>query len=211
MKITYGITVCNEHEELISLIDHLYNVIDDEDEILILRDMSNTSDKVTLAIIEAFKMFPNQLVSIDFNLNHDFATFKNKLIEHASGDILFQLDSDEIPHNLLIGNIKSIIDNTPDSDVFCVPRVNTVTGITQEHVKRWGWVLDDKNRINYPDYQMRIFRLNKGIKWKNKVHEVLDGYQSISHIPCIEDDELSLFHKKTIQKQEQQNLYYNTL
>jgi hypothetical protein len=47
------------------------------------------------------------------------------------------------------------------------------------------------------------------IKWKNKVHEVLDGFKQYAHLPMEED--YSLYHPKTIERQIKQNKYYNTL
>ena len=46
------------------------------------------------------------------------------------------------------------------------------------------------------------------IKWKNKVHEVLDGHKSEAQFA---QEELALYHPKDIKKQEKQNAYYNTL
>jgi hypothetical protein len=47
------------------------------------------------------------------------------------------------------------------------------------------------------------------IKWKNKVHEVLVGYKQYTSLPEV--PALSINHTKTIEKQEKQNSYYNTL
>jgi glycosyltransferase involved in cell wall biosynthesis len=76
---------------------------------------------------------------LDSELNGDFATFKNQLIELASGDYLFQIDADEIPNEFLIENIKSILNINLDIDCFYIPRVNKVNGLTQEHIQKWGW------------------------------------------------------------------------
>ena len=63
--------------------------------------------------------------------------------------------------------------------------------------------------INCADYQMRIYKNNGEIRWRNKVHEVLEGHKSFSALPAME--ELALYHPKTIEKQEKQNKYYDTL
>ena len=39
------------------------------------------------------------------------------------------------------------------------------------------------------------------------LHEVIRGYKTYSHLPPHE--ELSLYHPKTIEKQEKQNMFYN--
>ena len=57
--------------------------------------------------------------------------------------------------------------------------------------------------------QYRIYRKSDDIRWVNKVHEVLEGFQTLSHLPMQE--ELALYHPKDIVRQEKQNAYYDTL
>jgi hypothetical protein len=82
--------------------------------------------------------------------------------------------------------------------------------LTPHHVTKWGWRVDEHQRVNFPDPQMRLFRLNQDIKWKNKVHEVLDGYKTVSTLPYDTED-FCLYHIKTIEKQEKQNKFYETI
>ena len=210
IKITYGITVCNESEELNRLLTTLIPLIDDEDEILVLRDITKTNSKVTKVIDDHTNLNPNRIRTIEKILNKDFASFKNTLIEHSKGDYLFQIDADEVPSEFLIENIKPIIEVNKDVDCFYIPRVNKVIGITPEHIQKWHWRFDEKERINYPDPQMRLFKLNQGIKWKNKVHEVLDGYKTITTLPYDTED-FCLYHYKSIERQEKQNKFYETI
>jgi hypothetical protein len=72
-----------------------------------------------------------------------------------------------------------------------------------------GWNVDKHNRVNWPDLQWRIYANNNKIKWKNKVHEVLEGYQTHAILPL--EIEFALEHHKDIERQEKQNNYYNTL
>ena len=53
----------------------------------------------------------------------------------------------------LIKNIKSILEANPTIDLFWIPRVNTVEGLTQEHIDKWSWQVNDKGWVNFPDYQ----------------------------------------------------------
>jgi len=211
INITYGITVCDESEELNNLLTHLIPLIDNEDEVIVLRDISNTNNLVTKVIEAHTERFPNRIRTIERLLNKDFAAFKNNLIEHANGNYLFQIDADEIPNEFLIENIKAIININKEVDCFYVPRVNKVLGITEEHITKWRWSIDNYNRINYPDLQMRLFKLDKEIKWKNKVHEVLDNYKITTILPYEEDEDFCLYHIKTISKQEEQNKLYETI
>ena len=108
-----------------------------------------------------------------------------------------------MPHQVLLGYLPEILGNNPDNEVYLVPRVNTVEGLTDEHIKKWGWNVDDKGWVNYPDYQWRIWKNKPEIKWKNKVHEVLSGHKSYAALPSQE--ELALYHPKDIERQEKQN------
>lgn len=210
MKISYGITVCDESEELVNLLSYLYDKIDEDDEVIVLRDMGKTNHDVTKTIVHFHEKFKYQMKSADANLNGDFATFKNHLLDLASGDYLFQIDADEIPNEFLIENIKPVLKVNSDVDCLYIPRVNIVNGLTPQHVQKWGWRVDEQERVNFPDPQMRLFRLNSGIKWKNKVHEVLDGYKTISALPYDTED-FCLYHIKSIEKQEKQNKFYETI
>lgn len=214
IKITYGITVCDEAEELDNLLNFLLLYIDDNDEVVVLKDISKTNYNVHQVVFKYIRAFKEKGISfgvLDSELNNDFAEFKNKLIELASGDYLFQIDADEIPNEFLIENIKAIIDVNKDVDCFYIPRVNKVNGITKDHIQRWGWRVDEHERINYPDLQMRLFKLNKEIKWKNKVHEVLENYEITTILPYEEYDDFCLYHIKDIKKQEEQNKFYEVI
>ena len=127
----------------------------------------------------------------------------------CKGDYIFNLDADEIPHKQLIQNIKPILESNPTIDLYWVPRVNTVDGITQEHINKWGWQVNEKGWVNFPDYQGRIWRNRPNILWKNKVHEVLSGYKEHTYLPA--EEQYSFYHPKTINRQEKQNLFYDTI
>ena len=63
--------------------------------------------------------------------------------------------------------------------------------------------------VNYPDYQARVFRNDEKIRWIRPVHEYISGCKTYAHLPPQE--ELSLYHPKTINKQEQQNRLYSDI
>jgi hypothetical protein len=63
--------------------------------------------------------------------------------------------------------------------------------------------------INSPDFQSRVFRNSPDIRWRRKVHEMITGCKTFAHIPPQE--ELSLYHPKTIHKQETQNQLYSAI
>jgi hypothetical protein len=206
MKISYAITVCNELEEVKRLVNFLLLHKREEDEIVILYDQSGGTQEV-LNYLDTIKT-EVQLRS-DFFKGH-FADWKNLLTSYCTGDYIMQLDADEIPSEDLIKGLPYILEQNPTTDMYLVPRVNTVEGITQEHITKWRWNINEKGWVNFPDFQMRVYRNDGNIKWKNKVHEVLEGFKNYSAFP-IEDEEFVIYHPKTIDRQERQNNYYNTL
>lgn len=206
MKISYAITVCNELVEIQKLIPYLLDNIRDEDEIVVLYDSKNGDTKVE-EYLRAKSVNPTySWHSGEFD-GH-FANWKNKLTDLCNGDYIFQIDADEIPNDELIENLPAILEMN-GVDVILVPRVNLVDGLTDEYIQKWGWKVDDKGRVNWPDPQWRVYKKSDSIRWINKVHEKLDGYDTISNLPWVE--ELSLFHHKDIEKQVKQNDYYDTL
>tara|TARA_R100000030_G_scaffold87337_1_gene70981 strand:+ start:1323 stop:1946 length:624 start_codon:yes stop_codon:yes gene_type:complete len=207
MKISYAITVCNELDEIVKLLNFLLKHRRKQDEIVVLFDKGNGTAEVWNYIIE-LKDEPNVVYKAE-TFKHHFADWKNKLTELCSGDYIFQIDADEIPHEILIEQLPTILETNPENEVYLVPRVNTVTGLTKEHIIKWRWNVDEEERVNWPDYQWRIWKNIKSIKWKNKVHEVLEGFKTYAHLPSL--PELALYHPKTIERQEKQNAYYDTL
>lgn len=210
MKISYGITVHNEAEELNRLLEILIHKTDSEDEIIICDDYSDekTQDVITSWVQQYAHEDMKTIKVYQRKLDSDFAAHKNSVIENSNGDYVFHFDADEYPHEVLLSQIKQIVEMN-EVDLIWVPRVNTVDGITQQHIEKWRWRVSEKGWINYPDYQARIFRRDKNIKWIKPVHEIISGAQSYAHLPPQE--ELSLYHPKTIQKQEKQNKLYESM
>ncbi len=205
MKISYAITVCNELEEVKRLINFLLSNKRKQDEIVILFDEENGTDEV-------FNYIESQVYDCEVfceKFQGHFADWKNELTSHCTGNYIFQIDADELPNEELIKGLPYILEINQDIDVFRVPRVNTVEGLTPQHIQKWRWNVDKKGWVNFPDYQWRIYKNTSDIKWKNKVHEVLEGYQSVTFLPA--EEEFCLYHPKTIDRQERQNNYYDTL
>ena len=206
MKISYGITVHNEADELNKLLEVLVSNTDEEDEIVICDDFSNQE---TREVIDHWDLHsPDSKVVKHYTrkLDGNFADQKNSVIENSTGDYIFHIDADEYTNEILLQQLKQILEIN-DVDLVWVPRVNTIEGMEQQHIQKWGWRVSEKNWVNYPDYQARVFRNHKDIRWTRPLHEYITGCKTYAHLPPHE--ELSLYHPKTIQKQEQQNLFYN--
>ena len=207
MKISYAITVCNEFVEIQNLVSFLLENKRTEDEIVILYDSRNGNEGVE-SYLRA-KSVNSEFAWHKGEFNHHFADWKNKLTSLCNGDYIFQIDADEYPHDILIESLPGILQGNPDNEVYLVPRVNTVSGLTQEHITKWRWNVDEEDRVNWPDYQWRIWKNKPEIKWINKVHERLEGFKTYAPLPAL--PELALYHPKTIERQEKQNNYYDTL
>ena len=207
MIISYGITVHKEAEELRRLLDVLYKNIDDNDEIIVCVDGEDDAVRFELDVYSK-KFYDDSRVMKVYQreLKKDFASQKNSVIENSVGDYVFHIDADEYPNEILIKQLKEIL-TINNVDLVWIPRVNTIDGMKEEHIKRWGWKVTEKGWVNYPDYQARVFRNDDSIRWERPLHEVIRGYKTYSHLPPHE--ELSLYHPKTIEKQEEQNMFYN--
>ena len=201
MKISYGITVHNEVDELERLLGKLLVNIDGEDEVVICVD----GDDIGVKDIIKLYSIDSRVIHYDRKLDGNFADHKNSVIEKSSGDYIFHIDADEYPNKILLQQLKEIL-TINDVDLIWIPRVNTVDGFTQEDVQRWGWRVDEKGWVNYPDYQARVFRNREDIRWTRPLHEYITGCKTYAHLPPHE--ELSLYHPKTKEKQEQQNKFY---
>ena len=211
MKISYAIPVCNEHIELEKLLSFLVKHIDENDEIIVQCDKGNTTPEV-YKVLDLFKApvgLKDPLNVIEFPLKGHFSNFKNNLKEHCTGDWIFQIDADELPHKSLITNLKELLKLNTNTEMLLVPRVNTVEGLTQEHINKWRWNVNEKGWVNWPDYQTRIIQNSPKIKWQNKVHEQIVGISTQGVLPM--EEEWCLYHPKTIGRQEAQNNFYDTL
>jgi hypothetical protein len=208
MKISYALTTWIEHEELNRLLSFLKNHIDDEDEIIIVYDQN----RATPEVLNVMKSFDRHNYNYyPFNFQDNWLENKNYLGSKCTGEYIFQIDADELPSEFLIQNVKHILEENP-IDVFLVPRINLVNGLTQEHIQQWGWNVNEKGWVNFPDPQKRIYRNSPEIQWRDpegqpQIHGMVTGYKTITNLPFEED--FSLYHFKTIQKQEYQNKTYS--
>ena len=200
-NISFAITACNEHVELDRLLKQLTNNIKSKDEIVVQLDITATQE--VKDVVSKYK-----LINYIYPLNGDFASFKNNLKNICTKEWIFFIDADEYLNDNLLGYVHEILEaNKGIVDVISVPRINTVEGLTREHIDKWRWFVDDNGYVNYPDYQTRICANKKDIEWKNKVHERLSGWKTIANLPHGYD----LIHPKTIERQEKQNSFYDTI
>ena len=204
--ISYLVTCKNDGYALQPLLDLLYKYNTDA-ECVILDD--NSDDVDTLSVLK--NASENSFFRVEkHSLNKNYGEHKNYGKSLCKGKYIFQIDSDELPTEYLLENLKEILESNPDVELFWIPRINDFSGVTEEHAKRWQWRLSDyENRkiVNWPDRQTRIFKNLDHIKWEKKLHERVVGAKIYGSLP--DDFMFSLIHTKTIEKQEKTNEMYN--
>jgi hypothetical protein len=206
--ISFAITACNEHVELEKLLSMLYLNIKEGDEIVVQLDTTATPEVRKVVSKPDPNVVPFRV--IEFALDNDFASFKNNIKNHCTKDWIFFIDADETLNYYFMKNLHEFLElNKGIVDLISVPRVNKVNGLTQSHIDKWRWFVDDNGWVNWPDYQTRICANKPEIQWINKVHERLTGFKTSAQLPALE--EWSLTHIKDIERQEKQNNFYNKI
>jgi glycosyltransferase involved in cell wall biosynthesis len=206
MKISFAITVCNELQEIKKLVPFILDHKRPQDEIVILYDEHN-GNPLVLDFLLPYNKLPNVQTWRSFDFDKNFADWKNLLNSYCKGDFIFQLDADEMISGYMVENLHTILEMNPNVDLIFVPRINTVDGLTEEHIKKWGWNINEKGWVNFSDPQGRIYK--KGMSWYGKVHERIIGGQKFSSLPL--DEEYCIQHHKTIGRQEKQNDLYSKI
>ena len=208
MKISYAVTVADEIKEIQQLLPLLIQNKQNTDEIVVQYD----NQKVTVEVLE----YLNDLVYdkkidrlVGYPLNGDFGTYKQHLNQNCQGEWIFQLDADELLEEQLIGSLGAILDGNPNIDLFFIPRINIVNGLTEAHIQKWKWQVNDNGWVNFPDVQGRLYKNKQSIFWAGKVHEQLQGFESYTIFP--QDEVYCIKHIKEIERQERQNALYETI
>tara|TARA_R110002074_G_scaffold68547_7_gene160519 strand:+ start:1394 stop:2023 length:630 start_codon:yes stop_codon:yes gene_type:complete len=209
MKISYAVTVCNEYKEVEKLLSFLFENKRKEDEVVVQMDFDNSTTEVVKACEKWESKQSEEYKLIQCSLSKNFAQYKNNLNKNCSGEWIFQIDADEIPNKYLIQALPYVLESNSDVEAYWVPRVNTVAGITDNHIAKWGWKLNEENWVNFPDWQMRIYRNEENIYWVKPVHEQLKGYTKFANLPA--EEKFALYHPKDIGRQEKQNAFYETI
>lgn len=206
MFLSYLVTCKNDENDLKNLLDILYAYSEDA-ECVILDDHSDNPK--TLDILGNAEKKSDFFRVIKHNLNNNYGEHKNYGKSHCKGEWIFQIDSDEIPSEVLLTNLRGIIESN-SVELIWIPRINDFKGVTPEHARQWNWRLtpyDGRYIINFPDFQSRAFRNLPHIEWKRKLHEKVEGAKTYAFLPA--EYEYSLIHNKTIEKQIETNLRYN--
>ena len=211
MGISFLVTAYNEYEELKRLLAQIYSIIKPTDELVIQLDSKSTEDVIKLVdkFVEKYKN-EIEIKKTHFNLNNDFASFKNNAKSYCTKDFIMQIDADETLSETFCTIIHQVLEINEEIDLIAVPRVNIVKGLDQNDILQWHWKVNNQGWVNWPDAQHRIFKNKPEIKWVNKVHEKIVGWKTYAELPS-EDDSYALYHIKDIDRQRAQNEFYSTI
>lgn len=205
--ISFGITTHDEGIYIQELLDQLVPYCEQSgDEIVVVDDFS--TDEFTRTLLDSYAGLKS-IKLYQHSLNNDFAAHKNFLNDMCSGDYIFQVDADEKFNDNLLLYLHDIVENNSHVDLFLVPRVNVVTGLTDEDIVQWGWNVNENGWVQWPDLQSRLYRNHEDIFWSGKVHERITGYKIIAPLPP--EEEWALYHIKDVVRQRQQNNFYESL
>jgi glycosyltransferase involved in cell wall biosynthesis len=144
MKISYAICTHNEGKYIETLLEPFSQIMTQDDsndrEIVIVDD--NSTDELTKSILHKYQeIYGARFHLSNHALDNDYASHKNHLNSLCSGEWIFNLDADEYVSQQFLLTIDSIIAANTGVEAFWVPRVNTVDGITREHIKHWNWTI----------------------------------------------------------------------
>lgn len=199
MKITYAVSVCDEAQELNSLLNFLIKVKEPEDDINVLLDVGKTND----AVRRVLEHHEAHVTLHERAFDGDFSEHRNHHVSLCTGDYIFALDADEMPQEILIQNIKQF-----QGDILAIPRMNICPGFTEAWLKEHKFRTANTGWINWPDFQMRYFKNNGEIRWKGGLHETLEG----GKVQALDaDPALALWHIKSVEKQDKQGAFYESL
>jgi hypothetical protein len=208
MKISYAVTVADEIKEIQTLLPLLIENKREEDEIIVQYD----NQKVSVEVLEYLNdlTFEKKIdKTIGYPLNADFGTYKQHLTQNCTGDWIFQLDADETIDTILIQGLSNILEGNKNIDMFFIPRINIVNGLTLEHIEKWRWQVNEQGWVNFPDVQGRLYQNKQSIFWAGKVHEQLQGFESYTIFP--QEETYCIKHIKEIERQERQNNFYEQI
>lgn len=193
MKITYTIQVCNESRELFSLLNFLGEAKDPEDDIQVVVDSRNVTDKVE-QVLDYFSE-KIKVLRRPFDNFHTNAQFH---ADNATGDYIFGIDADEMPQWGLVKTVKRIIAET-GVEILYVPRMNIHPGATEKFTQDYGFQTNEAGFVNWPDYQGRVWKRCPYIKLTEELHTKLTGSDKVLAIKP--DVSLGIWHIKSIEKQ----------
>jgi glycosyltransferase involved in cell wall biosynthesis len=203
MTISYAILTHNEGEYIETLLSFLTTYKRDEDEIVVVDDFSD--DELTKSVLDKYK----DQITLQYRVFDGDATQKNYLNSLCTKDYILQLDADELVSLDFLNMLPNLLELNDTVDLFIMPRINTVEGLTPEYVQKWRWNVNEKGWVNFPDWQMRLYRNCDWVKWDGLLHSKIEGYKTFINLP--QDELFCILHPKQLDRQVAQNNLYDKI
>jgi glycosyltransferase involved in cell wall biosynthesis len=203
MTISYAILTHNEGEYIETLLSFLTTYKRDEDEIVVVDDFSD--DELTKSVLNKYK----DQITLQYRVFDGDATQKNYLNSLCTKDYILQLDADELVSLDFLNMLPNLLELNDTVDLFIMPRINTVEGLTPEYVQKWRWNVNEKGWVNFPDWQMRLYRNCDWVKWDGLLHSKIEGYKTFINLP--QDELFCILHPKQLDRQVAQNNLYDKI
>jgi glycosyltransferase involved in cell wall biosynthesis len=203
MKISYAILTHNEGQYIETLLSFLTTNKRPEDEIVIVDDFS--TDLETIEILKKY----NHQIKLDYRTFDGDHTQKNYLNSICTGDYILQLDADELVKPEFIEMLPQMLEDNNEIDLFIMPRINTVEGLTPEYIAKWRWNVNEKGWVNFPDHQMRLYRNCDWVKWDGLLHSKVQGHKTYVFLPS--EELFCILHPKQLERQVAQNDLYDKI
>ena len=203
MTISYAILTHNEGEYIETLLSFLTTNKRAEDEIVVVDDFSD--DELTKSTLDKYK----DQITLQYRVFDGDATQKNYLNSLCTKDYILQLDADELVSSDFLSMLPDLLELNNTVDLFIMPRINTVDGLTPEYVQKWRWNVNEKGWVNFPDWQMRLYRNCDWVKWDGLLHSKIEGYKTFINLP--QDELFCILHPKQLDRQVAQNNLYDKI
>ena len=203
---------CNDYEDLLVLINTVKKFKETNDTIIVILDSLNTNDKI-IDMVKSFGIEPTFYAHDNWQKKWEF----EKTL--WQGDLVVNLDADEIPPYLLFKVFRQPFINDPNLEVLAIPRINLYINVTPEKVANMyvgnrpqDFIMQNINALgwsNWPDYQIRIHRPLKHLVWGITTHSGICNYNTLAQLPA--DPAIALAHAKTIEHVERMCRLYDKL
>jgi glycosyltransferase involved in cell wall biosynthesis len=203
MKISYAILTHNEGEYIDKLLTLLTTYKRSIDEIVIVDDYSD--GELTKSILDTYK----DQINLHYRTFDGDHTQKNYLNSQCTGDYILQLDADELVSPEFLEMLPELLEDNNEIDLFIMPRINTVEGLTPEYIAKWKWNVNEKGWINFPDWQMRLYRNCDWLKWDGLLHSKIEGHKTYVFLPA--EELFCILHPKQLERQVEQNDLYDKI
>jgi glycosyltransferase involved in cell wall biosynthesis len=209
--VSFAILTHNETGTLSRLLESLAGVPETE-----VRIVDDFSDPPTLAIIDGFVRRNTNIHLYRRALRKNFAAQRNFVAEKCLGRYIGRIDADETLPRFFIENLKKIVEDLEagDFDAAAFPRINLLgeeagESFIKEFTAAYGrFELNDKGWLNFPDFQIKLYRNAPHLKFRYIVHEILLGINKLYRFPA--EEKYALIHHKSPADYLNSIRFYNT-